>query len=94
MLDVLIQTFPQIAWIGGSKEKQENRVVYYIDFVPIAYREANFPFIVNLQESLAQHFLGTSADVLGQFTDKIEQLVATFIKPILDTESQSVEKNL
>lgn len=92
LLDVLIQTFPQIAWIGGSKEKQENRVVYYIDFVPIAYREANFPFIVNLQESLAQHFLGTSADVLGQFTDKIEQLVATFIKPILDTESQSVEK--
>lgn len=92
LLDVLIQTFPQIAWIGGSKEKQENRVVYYIDFVPIAYREASFPFIVNLQESLAQHFLGTSADVLGQFTDKIEQLVATFIKPILDTESQSVEK--
>lgn len=92
LLDVLIQTFPQIAWIGGSKEKQENRVVYYIDFVPIAYREASFPFIVNLQESLAQHFLGISADVLGQFTDKIEQLVATFIKPILDTESQSVEK--
>lgn len=94
LLDVLIQTFPQIAWIGGSKEKEENRVVYYIDFVPIAYREANVPFIVNLQESLAQHFLDTSTDVLVHFTEKIEQLVATFIEPIHDTQAQSVNKKL
>lgn len=82
LLDELIHTFPQIAWIGGSKEKEENRVVYYIDFVPIAYRENGFPFMVNLLQSLEQQLYGESDDVLDSFVDEIEKLVSNFIKPL------------
>lgn len=82
LLDELIHTFPQIAWIGGSKEKEENRVVYYIDFVPIAYRENGFPFMVNLLQSLEQQLYGESDDVLDSFVDEIEKLVSKFIKPL------------
>ncbi|MFD2307398.1 hypothetical protein [Enterococcus termitis] len=82
LLDELIHTFPQIAWIGGSKEKEDNRVVYYIDFVPIAYRETNFPFMVNLLQSLEQQLIGESDDVLALFVNEIERLVSKFVKPL------------
>lgn len=82
LLDELIHTFPQIAWIGGSKEKEDNRVVYYIDFVPIAYRDKGFPFMVNLLQSLNQQLVGESNDVLESFISEIERLVARFIKPL------------
>ncbi len=81
LLDELIHSFPQIAWIGGSKEKEDTRVVYYIDFVPIAYREAGFPFMVNLLQSLDQQLIEGGDDVLESFVYEIEQLVAKFIKP-------------
>jgi hypothetical protein len=82
LLDELIHTFPQIAWIGGSKEKEDNRVVYYIDFVPIAYRETDFPFMVNLLQSLEQQLIGESDDVLALFVNEIERLVSKFVKPL------------
>lgn len=90
LLDELIHTFPQIAWIGGSKEKEDNRIVYYIDFVPIAYRETGFPFMVNLLQSLDQQLLVESDDMLESFVCEIERLVAKFIKPF--KMADSVEK--
>lgn len=92
LLDELIHTFPQIAWIGGSKEKEDNRVVYYIDFVPIAYREAGFPFIVNLLQSLDQQLFYENNDVLKSFICEIEKLVAKFIKPIEASDFSSEEE--
>ncbi|MBO0422221.1 hypothetical protein BCR22_10685 [Enterococcus plantarum] len=85
LLDELIHTFPQIAWIGGSKEKEDNRVVYYIDFVPIAYRDTGFPFMVNLLQSLDQQLIGDSDDVLESFVNEIERLVTRFIRPLKDS---------
>lgn len=92
LLDELIHTFPQIAWIGGSKEKEDNRVVYYIDFVPIAYRDTGFPFMVNLLQSLDQQLLGDSDDLLESFIYEIERLVAKFIKPFKAATSAPIEK--
>ena len=92
LLDELIHTFPQIAWIGGSKEKEDNRVVYYIDFVPIAYRETGFPFIVNLLQSLDQQLFYEDNDVLESFICEIEKLVAKFIKPIEASDFSSEEE--
>lgn len=94
LLDELIHTFPQIAWIGGSKEKEDNRVVYYIDFVPIAYRESGFPFMVNLLQSLKQQLYDNKEDidVLEAFVYEIERLVAKFIKPFKTVSSESTEK--
>ncbi|MGM0219072.1 hypothetical protein [Enterococcus sp. AZ126] len=92
LLDELIHTFPQIAWIGGSKEKEDNRVVYYIDFVPIAYRETGFPFIVNLLKSLDQQLFYENNDVLESFICEIEKLVAKFIKPIEASDFSSEEE--
>lgn len=92
LLDELIQTFPQIAWIGGSKEKEDNRVIYYIDFVPIAYRDTGFPFIVNLLQSLEQQLFNDSEDILDTFKYEIEQLVSKFIKPLQPSSVESIEK--
>ncbi|MDA9471070.1 hypothetical protein [Enterococcus sp. 5H] len=93
LLDELIHTFPQIAWIGGSKEKEDNRVIYYIDFVPIAYREAGFPFMVNLTQSLEQQLFDDDEDILESFVDEIERLVSKFIKPLQSIKPTPVEKN-
>ncbi|MEI5993913.1 hypothetical protein [Candidatus Enterococcus mansonii] len=82
LLEELIQTFPQIAWIGGSKETEDSRVIYYIDFVPIAYRERGFPFMVNLLQSLEQQLIGDCEDILEAFVYEIEQLVSKFIRPL------------
>ncbi|EOL50902.1 hypothetical protein [Enterococcus caccae] len=92
LLDELIHTFPQIAWIGGSKEKEDNRVVYYIDFVPIAYRENGFPFMVNLLQSLSQQLKNDEGDVLDSFISEIERLVSKFIQPLKIAKSEVVEK--
>lgn len=92
LLDELIQTFPQIAWIGGSKEIEDKRVVYYIDFVPIAYRETGFPFMVNLQQSLNQQLPDDGDDVLGAFICEIEGLVSKFIKPLQADSNPPVGK--
>lgn len=92
LLDELIHTFPQIAWIGGSKEKEDNRVIYYIDFVPIAYREVDFPFMVNLLQSLEQQLLVESDDVLELFIEEIERLVSKFVKPLQTVEIDSKPK--
>ncbi|ALS02444.1 hypothetical protein ATZ33_13925 [Enterococcus silesiacus] len=92
VLDELIHTFPQIAWIGGSKEKEDTRVVYYIDFVPIAYRETGFPFMVNLLQSLDQQLFEGGDDVLESFVYEIEQLVAKFIKPLKVDSKSTVEQ--
>jgi hypothetical protein len=91
LLEELIQTFPQIAWIGGSKEKEDNRVVYYIDFVPIAYRESGFPFMVNLQQSLKQQLAVDREDILEVFVEEIEQLVSRFIQPLQKPKEEVVE---
>lgn len=91
LLDELIQTFPQIAWIGGSKEREDNRVTYYLDFVPIAYRSSGFPFLVNLQQSLEQQVVGDNYDseyLIEYFIETIEQLSAKFIKPLVIQESK------
>ncbi|OTN88736.1 hypothetical protein A5819_001228 [Enterococcus sp. 7E2_DIV0204] len=93
LLDELIHTFPQIAWIGGSKEKEDNRVVYYIDFVPIAYRETGFPFMVNLLQSLSQQLPDDNeGDVLEAFVSEIERLVSKFIQPLKVTNSEVSEQ--
>lgn len=92
LLDELIHTFPQIAWIGGSKEKEDKRVVYYIDFVPIAYRETGFPFMVNLLESLNQQLFDDENDALESFEGEIERLVSKFIKPLQDNSTIPIEK--
>lgn len=92
LLDELIYTFPQIAWIGGSKEKEDNRVVYYIDFVPIAYRDTGFPFMVNLLQSLDQQLVNDGEDMLESFVHEIERLVAKFIKPFKPVKVNSTEK--
>ncbi|WP_207694338.1 hypothetical protein DOK67_0000923 [Enterococcus sp. DIV0212c] len=92
LLDELIQTFPQIAWIGGSMEKEDKRVVYYIDFVPIAYRDTGFPFMVNLLQSLNQQMFGDDDDVLELFVREIEQLVSKFIKPLQTVSHAPREK--
>ncbi|MBO0473788.1 hypothetical protein IGL98_003447 [Enterococcus sp. DIV0840] len=91
LLDELIHTFPQIAWIGGSKEKEDNRIVYFIDFVPIAYRETGFPFMVNLLQSLDQQLFDDSDDVLESFVCEIERLVAMFIKPLKASNSSPAQ---
>lgn len=91
LLDELIHTFPQIAWIGGSKEKEDNRIVYYIDFVPIAYREPGFPFMVNLLQSLEQQLLNHDEEVIESFVEEIERLVAQFIKPLKIVSPDSIE---
>lgn len=93
LLDELIHTFPQIAWIGGSKEKEDNRVIYYIDFVPIAYRKTGFPFMVNLTQSLEQQLFKNDRDILESFVDEIERLVSKFIKPLQPIKPTIVEKN-
>lgn len=85
LLDELIHTFPQIAWIGGSTEREDNRVTYYLDFVPIAYRNSGFPFLVNLQQSLEQQVVGDNYDpdyLIEYFIETIEQLSAKFIRPL------------
>ncbi|WP_348921298.1 hypothetical protein [Enterococcus rotai] len=93
LLDELIHTFPQVAWIGGSKEKEDNRVVYYIDFVPIAYRETGFPFMVNLLQSLNQQLPDDNeGDVLEAFVSEIERLVSKFIQPLKVTNSEVSEQ--
>lgn len=93
LLDELIHTFPQVAWIGGSKEKEDNRVVYYIDFVPIAYRETGFPFMVNLLQSLDQQLPDDNeGDVLEAFVSEIERLVSKFIQPLKVTNSEVSEQ--
>lgn len=92
LLDELIHTFPQIAWIGGSKEKEDNRVVYYIDFVPIAYRETGFPFMVNLLQSLDQQLVDNGDGVLESFVSEVQRLVAKFIKPFKPDNSSSLEE--
>lgn len=96
LLDELIQTFPQIAWIGGSTEREDNRVTYYLDFVPIAYRNSGFPFLVNLQQSLEQQVVGENYDpdsLIEYFIETIEQLSAKFIKP-LEIKEKDIEKKI
>ncbi|MHC5228370.1 hypothetical protein ACYSNW_08850 [Enterococcus sp. LJL99] len=96
LLDELIQTFPQIAWIGGSTEREDNRVTYYLDFVPIAYRNSGFPFLVNLQQSLEQQVVGENYDpdsLIEYFIETIEQLSAKFIKP-LEIKEKNIEKKI
>lgn len=94
LLDELIQTFPQIAWIGGSTEREDNRVTYYLDFVPIAYRNSGFPFLVNLQQCLEQQIVGGNYDpdsLNDYFIETIEKLSAKFIRP-LEIREKNVEK--
>ena len=96
LLDELIQTFPQIAWIGGTKEREDNRVTYYLDFVPIAYRNSGFPFLVNLQQSLEQQVVGDNYDpdfLIEYFIETIEKLSAKFIKP-LDIKEKKTDKKI
>lgn len=83
----LIRVFPQIAWIGGTKEKEDNRVIYYFDFVPIAYREEDFPFVVNLAQSLEQQLFEPGGDVIAAFIKEIENRVLQFICPLSETAS-------
>lgn len=54
VLTELMEKFPQIAWIKGMKEQEEQIVTYYFDFIPLAYQPSEIPFIVNLQKSLSQ----------------------------------------
>lgn len=85
LLDELIHQFPQIAWIGGSKETEDQRITYYLDFVPIAYKETDFPFVVNLTSSLQQQ-LGIEEEGVEFFIKKIERLVSKHIKPFPKVE--------
>ena len=51
------QFFPQFAWLKAQTEEPKyGRHVYRFDFVPLVFRNAGFPFAVQLEESVAQQF--------------------------------------
>lgn len=94
LLEELIQRFPQIAWIGGSKELEDQRITYYLDFVPIAYKETDFPFVVNLLASLQQQLGFDEEFVTELFGEKIERLVAKYIIPFPKEQEEIREINV
>lgn len=97
LLEQLVDQFPQLAWVGGSKEQERHRMTYYFDFVPIAYHDQGFPFVVNLQKSLAQQLMNGSnslESIEELFINQVEEISANCIQPIqsvpLDREEDEV----
>ena len=61
----LHQFFPQFAWVKAQTEEPKyGRQVYRLDFVPLVFREAGFPFAIHLEDSLKQQFPTNPEDAL------------------------------
>ncbi|MBP2099476.1 hypothetical protein [Enterococcus rivorum] len=78
----LIASFPQIAWTGASKEKKKNKVIYYFDFIPVAYREKTFPFTINYTLSLQQMYPDHKEELAKLFLEEIKELISKHLLKI------------
>lgn len=92
-------TYQQLALIQLSEEISETEKNYYINFVPIALKEADFPFTISMNESLRQQLSPLISDLLGEFKREIEVLTEEFIfesEPVIKktilTEKQLLKK--
>lgn len=89
----LIASFPQIAWTGASKEKKKNKVIYYFDFIPVAYREKTFPFTINYTLSLQQMYPDSKEELAKLFLEEIKELVSKHLLKI-DYFNSDTEEHL
>jgi len=55
LLNKLMEMYPQFVWIQIREDVSSlNIYSYYFNFVPIAIKEADFPFTISLNESFSQ----------------------------------------
>ncbi|WYJ89335.1 hypothetical protein A5888_001055 [Enterococcus sp. 9E7_DIV0242] len=86
VLQELAVLLPQFAWVSCKREvKKHGRQRYYIEFVPIVYREEGFPFDIQLQASIQQQLFFPIKEAVKVLCREIEQQIA--VKKLLDFQS-------
>lgn len=87
----LVEMYPQFVWIQIREDVSPlNIYSYYFNFVPIAIKEADFPFTISLNESLKQQLSPLSIDVIKEFKTEFELLIEEFT---YSNNGQDIEKN-
>nr|WP_242704054.1 hypothetical protein [Enterococcus sp. 669A] len=71
----LQQFFPNFAWLRCQTEAPKyGRQVYRFDFVPMALGETDFPFSINLEESLTNMYTLPAEEALKQAEQQLLEL--------------------
>lgn len=85
----LQQFFPQFAWLRCQTEAPKyGRQVYRFDFVPVAFGETDFPFSVNLEESLTRVYALPAEEALN----RAEQLLLELAQQQFSMDSPETHK--
>ena len=71
----LQKCFPNFAWLRcQTEEPKYGRQVYRFDFVPMALNETDFPYSINLEESLTRMYALSAEEALKQAEQKLLEL--------------------
>lgn len=90
-LEKISTAYPQLVWIrGGIESIHSESTVYYFDFVPLVLKNYDFPFLVNLKDSLEQQLYPRTEDVVQTFCLELDMLV----NELSYTNSEQVQDDL
>ncbi|MCB5953417.1 hypothetical protein [Enterococcus sp. CWB-B31] len=89
LMQDLAVLLPQFAWIRCKMtKKKNNRFIYYVDFIPVVYRETSCTYDIHLQDSIQQQLFYSPKESVNNLCSDIEQsiLSKSLIHPSQETE--------